>query len=87
MSLKVGDLVRVVAVPPDVTRLPKKTREAFRYAVGKVFQIEGFDGFRNIELVVRERRPARDKYESETIWITAEFVVAVKKTCCCAPVS
>ena len=78
-AYKIGDVVRVTQLPPDIRTLPKESRAAFRYAVGKTFRVEGFGRYGHLELVVHERRPSRDRYESDTIWIEPEFVVLAEK--------
>ncbi len=42
-GLKVGDWVRVIAVPLSIKGMPSDSREAFSKAVGHTFQIEAFD--------------------------------------------
>ena len=67
-------------VPPNLSAgEAMDTPAVFRRAVGKSFRVEGIDEYGHLELVVAERRPKRDKYESDTIWIEPEFVVLAKK--------
>jgi hypothetical protein len=54
------------------------TPGVFRRALGKTFRVEGIDDYGHLELVVAERRPSPDRYESSTIWIEPEFVILAK---------
>lgn len=42
-DLRIGDWVRVIAVPVSIQGMPAESLEAFSKAVGHTFQIEGFD--------------------------------------------
>jgi hypothetical protein len=75
-QIKVGDRVTVMKVSPDSSAGEgMDTPAVFRRAVGRTFRVEGIDEYGHLELVVAERRPTPDKYESDTIWIEPEFVV------------
>ena len=77
---KIGDRVTVTALPPDLDdRAGIGTPEVFRRALGKTFRVEGIDRHGHLELVVAEHRPTPDTYESDTIFIEAEFVTLVRK--------
>ena len=62
-DLRIGDWVRVVAVPLSIKSLPDETKEAFSNAVGKTFQIEAFDETGCLHL---EMGP---KVSLDTIWL------------------
>lgn len=80
-QFKIGDRVTVTKLPPDLhDRAEIDTPGVFRRALGKTFRIEGFDDRGHLELVVAERRPSPDKYESDTIWIEPEFVALVRRS-------
>jgi hypothetical protein len=67
-QFKVGDLVRIVRIPPDLHDAAGiGTPEVFADAVGKTFRIEGFGEYGHLELTVSA---------SDTIWIEPEFVEA-----------
>ena len=75
-SFKVGDFVTIKKIPKGLTNSAGiGTPRVFRQALGKTFRVEGFDDYGHLELVVREQRPAIDRYQSDTIWIEPEFVV------------
>jgi hypothetical protein len=77
---KVGDWVRVVKIPSDLTDPAGiDTPGVFKRALGKTFRIEGFGDYGHLELVVAERRPSSKRYESDTIWIEPEFVTRVRR--------
>jgi hypothetical protein len=69
--MKVGDKVRVVAIPPGLKDGKLKTRTVFQKCLGHTFPIVGFQ-YELIELEVGEifSKPA----PFETIWIEPEFV-------------
>ncbi len=74
-KFKVGDRVKIKKIPPDLTDSAGiNTPGAFKRALGRTFRIEGFDEHGHLELVVAERRPSSNRYESDTIWIEPEFV-------------
>jgi hypothetical protein len=75
---KIGDLVRVVAIPPDLHDAAGiGTPEVFAGAVGKTFRVEGLGEYGHLELVVSRRTAAEGSFDSDTIWIEPEFVEAV----------
>ena len=77
-NFKVGDFVRVVKIPPALNDTAGiDTPGVFERALGKAFRVEGVSELGHLELVVAERHPSRDTYESDTIWIEPEFVEAV----------
>jgi hypothetical protein len=81
-SLKIGDFIKVVGIPPDVNLHPDeeelKTTLVFQRCLGQLFPIHDFDEDR-VELLVGEviQRPS---YE-HSIWLEPKFVefVATKK--------
>ena len=78
-TFKVGDRVKIERMPPDLTgSAGMDAPGVFKRALGRTFRIEGFDEHGHLELVVAERRPSPNKYESDTIWIEPEFVVRVR---------
>ena len=77
-KFKVGDMVRVVKIPSDLDdRAGIGTPQVFEAALGKTFRVEDISEHNLLELIVAERHPSPDTYESDTIWIEPEFVVAV----------
>lgn len=77
-KFKVGDLVRVVAIPADLHDAAGiGTPEVFVGAVGKTFRIEGFGEYGHLELVVSRRTATEGSFDSDTIWMEPEFVEAV----------
>jgi hypothetical protein len=79
-KFKPGDRVTVAKVPTGVpSRKGLDTLTMFRRSLGKIFRVEGIDEHGHLELVVDERSPSPDKYESDTIWIEPECVVLANK--------
>jgi len=78
-AFQIGDVVTVIAIPPDLhDPADIGTPAVFRCALGKSFRVEGIGEYGHLELVVAERHPSSDTYESDTIWIEPEFVQAVE---------
>jgi hypothetical protein len=75
---KVGDLVRVIRIPPALSDSAGiGTPGVFEHALGKTFRVEAVSELGHLELVVAERHPSKDTFESDTIWIEPEFVEAI----------
>jgi len=55
------------------------TPRVFEHALGKTFRVDPVDQDGHLELVVAERRPSRNTYESDTIWIEPEFVEKISE--------
>jgi hypothetical protein len=71
-------MIRVTAIPPDLDdRAGIGTPEVFQNALGKTFRVESVNEIGHLELIVAERHPTPETYESDTIWIEPEFVEAV----------
>ena len=70
-AFAVGDKIRVVKIPPNLTDSAKiGTPAVFKRALGKTFRVMGFGRYGHLELEVTKR---------DTIWIEPEFVVQVGK--------
>lgn len=79
-QFKIGDRVTITKLPPDLDdRAEIGTPGIFRRALGKSFRVEGIDEDGHLELVVAERRPSLERYESDTIWIEPEFVALARR--------
>ena len=79
-QFKIGDRVTVTTLPPNLDdRAEIDTPGVFRRALGKTFRVEGFDCYGHLELVVAERKPTPDTYESDTIFIEPEFVALARR--------
>ena len=75
---KVGDLVRVVKIPPALSNSAGiDTPGVFERALGKTFRVDTISQHGHLELVVAERMLSKSTYESDTIWIEPEFVELV----------
>ena len=76
---KVGDKVRLMRVPPYLytdNPVNQDTAEFIGRCVGKIFHVEDFDGYGQLELWVTEKgnqRKVRDRH-SHVIWTEPEFV-------------
>ena len=80
-QFKIGDRVTVTTLPPILDdRAEMDTPGVFRRALGKTFRVEGFDRYGHLELVVAERKPRPDAYESDTIFIEPEFVTLARRS-------
>lgn len=74
-SIKIGDTIRVLRVPPDVERfMPPETQELFRRCVGQVLRVEGFDDYGGLELLVLDDGSQAPSHGHHTIWIEPEYV-------------
>jgi hypothetical protein len=80
-KFKVGDFVRVVKIPTDLHDAARiDTPEVFKRALEKTFRVEGFNELGHLKLVVAERHPSQDTYESDTIWIEPQFVIPAPRS-------
>jgi hypothetical protein len=79
-KFEIGDLVRIEKIPGELHYMAGiGTPEVFERALGKTFRVQGFNGFGQLELVVAERHPSAETYESDTIWIEPQFVSLVAR--------
>ena len=77
-DIEKGDMVRVTRIPPDLgDRAGIGTPQVFEAALGKIFRVQDITEHGLLELVVAERHPSSDTYESDTIWIEPDFVEKV----------
>jgi len=89
-KLKVGDRVRIVDISEELkdpnydSRHPEvadmRTAELFRFCLGRVFTIHGFDRYEYAELTVDEDRAVRRKFGLNTIWIEPKFLERVRSS-------
>ena len=87
-DFKIGNRVRVIEIPED-TKDPMadlnspearemRTAELFRFCLGRVFTVYGFDRYGHVELEVGKNMAVREKFgKFHTIWIEPEFVKKV----------
>ena len=73
-DLKLGDWVKVIAVPISIKNMPEDTKEAFSKAVGKTLQIEGFNEAGCIELNFYPKLGSFD-----TIWLEPYLCVRFRR--------
>jgi len=67
-----------VKIPADLHEAAHiGTPRVVEQALGKTFRVEAVSELGHLELVVAERHPSQDTYESDTIWIEPEFVEAI----------
>jgi len=79
-KFEVGDLVRVEELPTDLRDTAGiHTPQVFEQALGKTFRVQGFNTLGHLELIVAQRHPSDDTYESDTIWIESKFVSLVAR--------
>ena len=62
--IRIGDWVRLMCLPPGVSRSPAATRRAFRKALGLTFRIEAFNRYGLAELDL-----TRKVAKLESIWV------------------
>ena len=72
-DLLLGDWVRVLMVPLSAFRMPEDSRRVFSAAVGKTFQIEGFDSTGCLELDLWP------KIGLDTIWVEPDCVAGTRR--------
>ena len=91
-GLKIGDRVRVIDIPadlkdpnydrkhPDDEHRVWRTGELFRFCLGRVFTIYGFERYGHVELQVGQNREVKKEFGwSHTIWIEPEHLKVVRK--------
>jgi hypothetical protein len=77
-DIEKGDMIRIISIPPDLDdRAGIGTPQVFEAALGKTFRVEEISEHGLLELVVSERHPSSDTYQSDTIWIEPDFVEKV----------
>jgi hypothetical protein len=86
----IGDHVRIMDISADL-KAPNydlkyaehrevRTAELFRFCVGRIFTVYGFDGYGNVELRVGNSPAVRKKFgKYHTIWSEPAFLKLVKK--------
>jgi hypothetical protein len=76
-QFRVGDLVKVIQVPPDLSDAAGiGTPELFQQVLGKTLRIDGFGRHGHLELNVLDDGSQAPDYCHHTIWIEPEFVKA-----------
>ncbi len=75
--IEVGDWVRLVEIPAQVTPAEPDTYGIFRLALGKTFRIEGFDEFGHAELDV-----SRKVEKFHWIWVEPECLLRWRRKRC-----
>ena len=87
-KFKIGDRVRILDIPEE-TKDPKadlkssearqmRTAELFRFCLGRIFTVYGFERYGHVELRVGNSPAVRKEFGwSHTIWIEPEFLERV----------
>lgn len=77
----VGDKVRMVGVTPSLYRddlIARQTAAFFELCRGRVFRVEGFDEYGQLELWTTEKGNPRKRYrngqDNHTIWVEPDNV-------------
>ena len=90
-KFRVGDRVRIIDISEDLkdrqydSKHPEisdmRSAELFRFCVGRVFRVYGFDRYGNVELHVRNSPAVRKKFGNrwDVIWSEPEFLKIVRK--------
>lgn len=74
-SIRAGDWVRLVKIPPDVSKyMPRETQVIFKQALGKTFKIEAFNKYNLAELDLTKKVA---KYN--WIWVEPEFLLLFRR--------
>jgi len=87
---QIGDRVRIVDISEGLKdpaydakndgRGEMRTAELFRFCVGRVFTVYGFDRYGNVELHVGNSSAVRKKFGKwHTIWSEPEFLKLIDK--------
>jgi hypothetical protein len=76
---QVGDRVRMLAIPLDVTRMPEETRAVFQRCRGKVFTVREIDQHGHLELWVKDGRDRQRIAGADIIWIEPKYVEVVER--------
>ncbi|MFY9912788.1 MAG: hypothetical protein WAK56_23330 [Candidatus Sulfotelmatobacter sp.] len=89
LGLDIGDRIRIIDIPShlkdpgydlkDTERREMRTAELFKFCLGRVFTIYGFDRYGYIELEVSKSPAVRKRFGLSTIWIEPEYVRRVGK--------
>jgi len=89
LGLGIGDRVRVIDIssdlrdpsydPKDAELWEMRTAELFRFCLGRVFTVYGFDRYGYVELEVSRSPAVRKKFGLNTIWVEPEFLKRVRK--------
>jgi len=73
-EISVGDWVRLVEIPPGISKMPEETQIVFDNALGKTFKIENFDEYGHAELDLT-KKVAR----FNTIWVEPHFLLLFRR--------
>ena len=73
-SIRVGDWVRLVEIPPSIADMPHETQLVFKQAFGKTFRIESFNEYNLAELNL-SKKVARNHY----IWVEPEYLLLFRR--------
>ena len=77
---KIGDMVTIIRVPAGLDdRARIDTPGVFQRALGGTFRVAGVDNNGHLELVVTERRPTLDTFESDTVWVEPDCVILERR--------
>lgn len=81
---QIGDKVRVIQVPPYLYRggsIARETAEFFERCLGKVFRVEDFDQYGQLELWATDKGNRKKVLSGgvHQIWIEPEYVVPFPK--------
>jgi hypothetical protein len=81
--VKVGDTIRITAIPPQVLAISEDqdelhTREVFRECLGRTFRVRGIDRYGHLELGGHGRDDDHPQAYLEPIWAEPEFVEKVR---------
>ena len=73
-----GATILVRELPPELGTWPAETQAAFRFALGKRFQVSGHGRYGHLELELGPACDAQIGGFMNSIWIEPEFVAVVR---------
>jgi hypothetical protein len=79
-AFKVGDRVKLVSIPPEVERDRSRFSETFalfQLAVGRVFDIRGFDEYGHAELWLHPDGAPAGSAAADSVWVEPKYLLAV----------
>lgn len=73
-KINIGDWVRLVEIPNDISQAPEETKAVFKNALGKTFKIENFNEYGLAELDLTKKVA-----NFNIIWVEPHFLLLFRK--------
>jgi hypothetical protein len=77
-AIRLGDHVRLLAIPDELAGVPEETLEVFALCVGEEFIVEGFNAYGHAELNISEWVDPWVDGIGNTIWVEIEYLEKVE---------